>query len=138
MEISIFNNLKFDIKRFVNYLNSNDLKYKKIAVQISDNLLEFSVSIIKILQKEFPTKLFFVIAETSYGICCADEVAAQHLNADLILRIGKSCLTPTQLLPVYFMNESKDVDIDKLNDIFKVIESTYSSTSECLLVNYFY
>lgn len=43
---------------------------------------------------------FFIIGDTSYGACCADEVAAQHLNADAIVHYGPTCLSPTARLPV--------------------------------------
>lgn len=43
---------------------------------------------------------FFIIGDTSYGACCADEVAAQHLRADCIVHYGPACLSPTARLPV--------------------------------------
>lgn len=47
--------------------------------------------------------LFFVIGDTSYGSCCVDEVAAQHLNADLVVHYGHACLSPTSRLPVLYV-----------------------------------
>lgn len=46
------------------------------------------------------SSFFFIIGDTSYGACCADEVAAQHLNADAIVHYGPTCLSPTARLPV--------------------------------------
>lgn len=37
----------------------------------------------------------FILADTSYGSCCVDEVAAQHVNADGIIHFGHACLTTT-------------------------------------------
>ncbi|CAN0414280.1 unnamed protein product, partial [Phaeothamnion confervicola] len=39
--------------------------------------------------------LIFVTGDTSYGSCCVDEVAAQHLGADAIVHYGRACLSPT-------------------------------------------
>lgn len=47
-----------------------------------------------------PPPFFFIIGDTSYGACCADEVAAQHLLADCIVHYGPACLSPTARLPV--------------------------------------
>lgn len=44
--------------------------------------------------------LFFIIGDTSYGSCCVDEVAAQHLAADCVVHYGPACLSPTARLPV--------------------------------------
>jgi diphthamide biosynthesis enzyme Dph1/Dph2-like protein len=106
------NKLQFlNLPKFVNYLKVNQ-QFKKIALQISDELLDLSISLTKTLLKEFPDIFFFSVAETSYGQCCADEVAAQHLKADLILRVGQSCLTQTLNLPVYFINIQKKGEVD--------------------------
>ena len=38
-----------------------------------------------------------MLGDTSYGECCVDEVAAQHLNADAVIHFGHTCLTPSQV-----------------------------------------
>lgn len=40
-----------------------------------------------------PLRNFYILADTSYGSCCVDEVAAQHANCDLIVHYGFSCLS---------------------------------------------
>lgn len=37
---------------------------------------------------------FFVMADTTYGSCCVDEVAASHANADCVIHYGHTCLSP--------------------------------------------
>jgi diphthamide biosynthesis protein 2 len=126
---------KLNLSRLFSYIRTNDKLFNKIAIQFSDNILDTTIRLTRILQKEFPSKFFFTVAETSYGICCADEVAALHLQADLILRIGRSCLTQTQYLPVYFMNIQKDVDDDKLVKVFREIEENHLLGEGDVLVN---
>ena len=44
-----------------------------------------------------------MLADTPYGTCCVDEVAAQHLNADVVVHYGHACLSPTRRLPVHYV-----------------------------------
>lgn len=36
----------------------------------------------------------FVMADTTYGSCCVDEVGAAHANADCVIHYGHTCLSP--------------------------------------------
>lgn len=36
----------------------------------------------------------FVMADTTYGSCCVDEVGASHINADCVVHYGHTCLSP--------------------------------------------
>ena len=51
-----------------------------------------------------PTELavvrLYILADTSYGACCVDEVAAEHVNADVVVHYGRACLSPTARIPV--------------------------------------
>ncbi|KAL8392355.1 hypothetical protein RB595_002518 [Gaeumannomyces hyphopodioides] len=42
----------------------------------------------------------YILADTSYSACCVDEVAAEHVDADVVVHYGRSCLSPTSRLPV--------------------------------------
>ncbi|XP_062504438.1 2-(3-amino-3-carboxypropyl)histidine synthase subunit 2-like isoform X2 [Corticium candelabrum] len=42
----------------------------------------------------------FVLADTSYGSTCIDEIAAQHVNADCLIHFGQFTLVPSDHLPV--------------------------------------
>ena len=73
-----------------------------------------------------------MVGETSYGFCCADEIAALHLNAHLIIRVGNSCLTKTQNLPVFFLFEIEEFS-GKFNE--ENLEEFRKSTEELLKEN---
>jgi len=94
--------------------------YCRVALQFPDEMLrdaprvcQFLMAQSKIRQKrekerqhdvsEHTEPLFFVIGDTSYGNCCVDEVAAQHLDADLVVHYGHACLSPTSRLPVLYV-----------------------------------
>lgn len=36
----------------------------------------------------------FVLADTTYGSCCVDEVAAAHVDAQCVVHFGRACLSP--------------------------------------------
>ena len=42
----------------------------------------------------------YILADTSYGACCVDEIAAEHVNADVVVHYGRACLSPTARIPV--------------------------------------
>ena len=41
-----------------------------------------------------------ILGDTSYGECCVDEVAAEHVGADSVIHYGHTCMTPTQVGPL--------------------------------------
>jgi diphthamide biosynthesis protein 2 len=67
--------------------------YKRIALQFPDEFLADAAEVSRQLA-ENTGKDIFILADTSYGSCCVDEVAAEHVNADLIVHYGRSCLSP--------------------------------------------
>jgi len=36
----------------------------------------------------------YVMADTTYGSCCVDEVGAAHINAECVVHYGHTCLSP--------------------------------------------
>ena len=36
----------------------------------------------------------FVMADTTYGSCCVDEVGASRIDADCVVHYGHTCLSP--------------------------------------------
>jgi diphthamide biosynthesis protein 2 len=70
-----------------------DGNYERIALQFPDELLADSATVASKLRNN-TGKSVFILADTSYGSCCVDEVAAEHVNADFIVHYGRSCLSP--------------------------------------------
>ncbi|KAK5724642.1 Diphthamide biosynthesis protein 2 [Elasticomyces elasticus] len=60
-----------------------------------------------------------ILADTSYGACCVDEIAAEHVDADVVVHYGRSCLSPTARLPVIYVFTSKPMDSDAAVSSFK-------------------
>ena len=45
----------------------------------------------------------YVLGDTSYGKCCVDEVASQHVLADAMVHYGPACLSATSRLPLLYV-----------------------------------
>ncbi|CAO2655824.1 Nn.00g046270.m01.CDS01 [Neocucurbitaria sp. VM-36] len=63
----------------------------------------------------------FILGDTSYGACCVDEVAAEHVDADVVVHYGRSCLSPPSRLPVIYVFTEKSLDIDTISSTFREI-----------------
>lgn len=81
----------YEIDRTVNAILKGN--YQRITLQFPDELLADAASVATELEKRTGRHIY-VLADTSYGSCCVDEVAAEHVNADLIIHYGRSCLSP--------------------------------------------
>lgn len=60
-----------------------------------------------------------ILADTSYGTCCVDEVAAEHVDADVVVHYGRSCLSPTARLPVIYVFTHKALPLEPVVRAFK-------------------
>ena len=56
-----------------------------------------------------------VLGDTSYGECCVDGVAAEHVGADSVIHFGDTCFSPTEKLPVlYIFTQSLCLEMNNL------------------------
>lgn len=55
-----------------------------------------------------------ILADTSYGSCCVDEIAAEHVEADAVVHYGRACLSPTTRLPVIHVFTHQRLDCEKV------------------------
>jgi diphthamide biosynthesis protein 2 len=60
----------------------------------------------------------YILADTSYSACCVDEVAAEHIDAQVVVHYGRSCLSPTSRLPVIYVFTKHDLDYQAIQDAF--------------------
>ncbi|GAA5897950.1 2-(3-amino-3-carboxypropyl)histidine synthase [Sporobolomyces salmoneus] len=85
--------------------------YQRIGLQFADEQLHDAVPVYRTLREKLPKdKELYVLADTTYGSCCVDEVAAQHVDADFIVHYGHTCLSPTARLPVLYILTKRSID----------------------------
>ncbi|VVC36158.1 Hypothetical protein CINCED_3A000166 [Cinara cedri] len=107
-------------------------KFEKVCIQLPDYMLDQSV----LISSEFERLLgyrVYILGDTSYGSCCVDETAAEHVSADCIVHFGRSCLTPNSHLQVYYILPKHSLDIVKCTDL---ISNTFDLNTEPVLVLY--
>ncbi|TPX30405.1 hypothetical protein SmJEL517_g06018 [Synchytrium microbalum] len=96
--------------------------FKSIALQFPDELLNVSTLIANHLRRALGRDVF-ILADTSYGSCCVDEVAAEHASADFVVHYGRACLSPTRRLPVQYAFGQATINLDnvveKLDEVFQ-------------------
>lgn len=77
------------------------------------------------------TPSLYILADTSYGTCCVDEVAAEHVNADVIVHYGRACLSPAARLPVIHVFTHHEFSHEPLIRSFK---QTYPDTAAKIII----
>lgn len=131
--------------------------HKRVALQFPDYLLPDSTIIAEALSAAISKRLItvghsdedykvFILADSSYSPCCVDEVAAQHIHADVVVHFGNTCLNPVRSIPtIYVLDELKSVDVDQITEKFvaqypdKTISIILmSDTQYCGIVNSLY
>ncbi|KAI3953695.1 hypothetical protein MKW98_017519 [Papaver atlanticum] len=87
--------LNYDITQTANFIHTGN--FTRVALQKGANLLtnrnESSDD-----RKEIG---LYVLADTTYGSCCVDEVGASHVDADCVVHYGHTCFSPTTTSPAF-------------------------------------
>jgi diphthamide biosynthesis protein 2 len=73
----------------------------------------------------------FILADTSYGACCVDEIAAEHVDAEVVVHYGRTCLSPTSRLPVIYVFTTRPLVVDALVDMFA---KTYNEKHQKIII----
>ena len=103
-------------------------------MQFPDELLQLSSGFYSLLKNEFPTVEFFVLADTSYGSCCVDEVAAEHVKSELVIHFGHACLSQTSRLPVIYAFGEPEFDINVCFDFFSALLLQKDNAGDAILL----
>ena len=72
-----------------------------------------------------------ILADTSYGACCVDEIAAEHVDAEVVVHYGRSCLSPTARLPVIYVFTTRPLDHEAVISTF---QKTYPNRDTKMLL----
>ena len=60
----------------------------------------------------------WILADTSYSPCCIDEVAAEHIKADIVVHFGDACLNPVDKIQSCYVFGKPFIDFEKLVQTF--------------------
>ncbi|KAI5458255.1 diphthamide biosynthesis protein [Mariannaea sp. PMI_226] len=93
--------------------------WRRIGLQFPDFMLVDSSRVVESLGKELGLgqdgaveRRIYILADSSYSACCVDEVAAEHVGADVVVHYGRTCLSPTSRLPAIYVYTSRELDYE--------------------------
>ena len=70
-----------------------------------------------------------VLGDTSYGDCCVDCVAAEHVGSDGLIHFGDTCFAPTDKLPVlYIFTQFSCLDIKDFLQELEILHTSHKLT----------
>lgn len=122
----------YEVSRTLDFIRSNN--FMKIALQFPDELLKDSTMVAKTLKNELGKGVrLYVMADTAYGSCCVDEIAASHVDAECVVHYGHACMSPTSKLPAFFVFGKATIDVD---DCAKCLSACISASKKPVLVLY--
>ncbi|XVF50541.1 hypothetical protein PTKIN_Ptkin04bG0109300 [Pterospermum kingtungense] len=112
----------FEISRTAEFIQSRN--FTRVALQFPDELLKYSTKVVISLRNKLGSVVsLFVMADTTYGSCCVDEVGASHIDADCVIHYGHTCLSPTSALPAFCVFGKAAISIsscvEKLSSYFQ-------------------
>lgn len=126
-----------DLNRCIKFIREGS--FVRVCLQFSDEIINYSVEIEKQLKKHIDSEVF-LLADTSYGSCCVDEVslhinnvastiselhvfllqiASAHVQADCIIHFGHACLSKVTRLPVLYVFPKSEVNVEKFIECFQ-------------------
>jgi diphthamide biosynthesis protein 2 len=114
----------FDIDATVRFAISHQAQ--RLALQFPDDWLPHAPTISRLLTSYASQQGFvvqcFILADTSYGCCCVDRVAAQHCQAQMIVHYGDACLGESSGVPVYYVFGRRELCVEQLAGVLRASE----------------
>tara|TARA_B100000683_G_scaffold243717_1_gene253323 strand:+ start:2194 stop:3750 length:1557 start_codon:yes stop_codon:yes gene_type:complete len=113
--------LAYDVERTARWIRRGDRR--RIALQLPDDKLpdaaRLATTLRRALDRDDPggesavEREVFVLADTTFGACCVDEVAAAHRDADAIVHFGRACCSPTSRTPARLVFDRRGMDVER-------------------------
>ncbi|MPC09588.1 Diphthamide biosynthesis protein 2 [Portunus trituberculatus] len=107
----------YEVSRCVAWVRQGH--HHKVCLQFPDELLGDAAAVAEALTCQLAQPVY-ILGDTTYGSCCVDEVAAEHVGADAVIHFGNTCLSPSQRLPVLYVPTRLHVDTGGMLERLKV------------------
>ncbi|XP_074858624.1 2-(3-amino-3-carboxypropyl)histidine synthase subunit 2 [Carettochelys insculpta] len=92
--------------------------FQRVALQFPDELLVDSATVAAKMEEATGASMY-ILGDTSYGSCCVDEVAAEHVGAEALVHYGPACLSPCRKLPVLHVFGRRALDTERCAGAFR-------------------
>lgn len=127
----------YNVSQIIDFISQKDdednYKYKRTTLQFPDALVQDAAIVLQLIQKDLDEQLtVWILADTSYSPCCVDEVAAEHVNADLVVHFGDSCLNPVSKIPALYVFGQPYLDHSKIVESFR---ETFTSEERIVIMS---
>ncbi|CAO2833119.1 unnamed protein product [Amaranthus hypochondriacus] len=109
-------NYNFEIHKSIHRILSLSSPSPRIALQLPEGLLMYSLSLSDIFRTFASASDVFILSDVTYGACCVDDLSASALGADLLIHYGHSCLVPVDntVIPCLYVFVEIGIDVSKL------------------------
>lgn len=118
------------IEETINFIKSHP-QCHRITLQFPDELICDSSFVVQQLQEHLHHQSVWALADTSYSPCCVDEVAAEHVDSDLVIHYGDACLNLVNKLTVGYVFGTPVVDLDS---IIGSVTDTFNGDDKIMLM----
>lgn len=102
----------YSVDALIHFFSKSE--YKLVTLQFPDHLVLDSSIVLRLLQDKLPNIRFYILADTAYSACCVDEIAAEHVNGDIVVHFGDACLNAIEKLPTVYVMGRPVIDLDSL------------------------
>eukprot|EP00898_Chlorokybus_atmophyticus_P001499 jgi/Chlat1/234/Chrsp1S03135 len=139
----------YEVRQTARFIVANN--FSRVALQFPDELLKDATAVTAALKAECsqlresqgvdaapPAPKLFVLADTTFGSCCVDEVAASHLSADCVVHYGHTCLSPCSRLPVRFVFGRAPLNTGNCSDHLLQFAKTHAQVLVLYALEYAY
>ena len=133
-------------------------RFRRIALQFPDDMLPNAPRVVELMTQQSrqansikqpdsiaPTSIesldphdngcearYFVLGDTSYGACCVDEIAAEHIDADAVVHFGRACLSPTARLPSIYTFTRQP--LSNVSSIFESVKQSFPNRQQNVIL----
>ncbi|KAL9247964.1 hypothetical protein vseg_021333 [Gypsophila vaccaria] len=122
-------NYNLEIHKTVHRILSLSTPSPRVALQLPEGLLMYSLTLSDIFLTFANASDVFVLADVTYGACCVDDLSASSLSADILVHYGHSCLVPVDetVVPCLYVFVDIAIDVSKMCD--SVVSSSLAFSS---------
>ena len=126
----------YELERCVDWIQSSG--YRKVALQFPDYLLSQAPTVCECLRErlggsEGVEVELYILGDTTYGECCVDEIAAEHMAAEALIHYGHTCLTPPHSLPTLWVFTRRHCPVPLL---LQLLQEKFSSETRKVILLY--
>nr|XP_060629332.1 2-(3-amino-3-carboxypropyl)histidine synthase subunit 2 [Anolis sagrei ordinatus] len=114
----------YELEKATSFVVDNG--FTKVALQFPDDLLSDSGDVAIKMEAASGAKMY-ILGDTSYGSCCVDEVAAEHVDAEAVVHYGPACLSPCCKLPVLHIFGRVPLDVTHCAEAFQELHPDHQT-----------